>query len=75
MLDNIHSVLNGNKSEYKYMREICAVYVHKEKTLIVDTLSGVNYSDDYDYDFFNTVPTDICDFEEIKTVELKETAE
>lgn len=36
-----------------------------------NTLSGANYQEDYDYDFLNITPPDICDFEEIETNELK----
>ena len=75
ILDNINSIEKNNAYEFKYLGEICAIYVYKKKSLIVDTLSGVNYQEDYDYDFFNIAPPDICDFEEIETSELKKIIE
>ena len=75
ILDNINSIEKNNAYEFKYLGEICAIYIYKKKSLIVDTLSGANYQEDYDYDFFYTTPPDICDFEEIETRELKKIIE
>lgn len=75
ILDSINSIEKNSIYEFKYLGEICAIYIHKNKSLIVDTLSGVNYQEDYDYDFLNVTPPDICDFEEIETKELKKIME
>ena len=75
ILDSINSIEKNSIYEFKYLGEICAIYIHKNKSLIVDTLSGTNYQEDYDYDFLNVTPPDICDFEEIETKELKKIME
>ena len=72
LLNNIEKILNGEVEEYDWLGEICAIYVYKEKCIIVDTLSGYNYNEDYDYNYPNVTPPDICDYEEIKITELKE---
>ena len=75
ILDSINSIEKNSIYEFKYLGEICAIYIQKNKSLIVDTLSRVNYQEDYDYDFLNVTPPDICDFEEIETKELKKIME
>lgn len=71
----LDGIINSDTYEFKYLGEICAIYVYRKKVLIVDTLSGANYQENYDYDFFNITPPDICDFEEIETKELKKIIE
>ncbi|MDE6657126.1 MAG: hypothetical protein K2J88_00895 [Oscillospiraceae bacterium] len=76
LLNSIKAVLNGEQETYNWLGEICAIYVGKEKSMIVDTLSGYNYNDDYEgYDYPDVIPPDICDYEEIETVALKEILE
>ncbi|MDE5792263.1 MAG: hypothetical protein K2H66_01910 [Oscillospiraceae bacterium] len=72
LLNNIEKILNGEGEEYDWLGEICAIYVYKEKCIIVDTLSGYNYDEEYEgYDYPDATPPDICDYEEIETIELK----
>ena len=75
LLNNIKKVLNNQIQKYDWLGEICAIYVSKEKCMIVDTLSGFNYADDYNYDYPHVTPPDICNYEEIETTELKEILE
>ena len=72
LLYHVQAILNGKQETYSWLGEICAIYVGKEKSMIVDTLSGYNYNENYDYDYPAITPPDICDYEEIETVALKE---
>ena len=47
LLNNINSILDDKTKTYKWCGEICAIYLCKETSMIVDTLSGFNYDDNY----------------------------
>ena len=72
ILHHIRAILNGEEKFFKCYGEIFGIDVIQDKTIAVDTLSGCKYDENYNgYNVDNDSIPDICDRDEIETVELE----
>ncbi len=72
ILHHIRAILNGEEKFFKCYGEIFGIDISQDRTIAVDTLSGYKYDENYDgYNFDNDSIPDICDRDEIETIELE----